>query len=102
MAPKTPIVFATLFEKQTGIDGKMYCADIDNGKMGWKPCRGSQQNHSSDFSNRRAQNAYDTYQRNGVEYIAENKGGCLDWVPNDYKQNVKSTNVSFVVLPRRA
>jgi hypothetical protein len=100
MAPKTPIVFATLFEKQAGTDGNMYSAEIDNGKMGWKPCSGSQTNRSTDVGSRRAQNAYDTCQRNGVEYIAENKGGSLEWVPNDFKRNAKNTTITFAVLPK--
>lgn len=103
MAPKTPIVFASMFEKQKGTDGNMYCAEMENGNMAWRQCQdNSKVNHSTDFANRRPENAYDTYQRGGVEYIAENKGGCLDWVSNDFKNNVKNTSVSFVVLPRRA
>lgn len=101
MAPKTPIVFASLFEKQTGNDGRMYCVDMENGRMGWKPSQDSQMNTSIVSNNRKICTEYDTCQRNNIEYIAENRGGCLQWVPNDYKSNIKNTSVSFAVLPTR-
>jgi hypothetical protein len=33
---------------------------------------------------------YDVQEYNGVEYIAEEIDGGLQWVPNDYKDKVKT------------
>jgi hypothetical protein len=33
---------------------------------------------------------YDLHESNGIEYIAEEVDGVLQWVPNDYKEKVKT------------
>lgn len=74
MAPNTGNVFTSLFEKTNKTE---YC------------------------DNRKAKSAYDTCSKNGVEYIAQQRGGSLEWVPNDYKGSVKNTKVTFALLSRR-
>jgi hypothetical protein len=101
MAPSIPATCASLFEKQRGNDGKMYSAQLNNGKMDWKLCRESKSKISSDYVSPKAKTAYDTYQKDGVEYIAKDRGGSLQWTPNDFKKNVKTTTVFSAVLSRR-
>lgn len=33
---------------------------------------------------------YDLREYNGIEYVAEEVNGVLQWVPNDYKDKVKT------------
>lgn len=33
---------------------------------------------------------YDLRECNGIEYVAEEVDGVLQWVPNDYKEKVKT------------
>ncbi len=58
--------------------------------------RKSKTNNTSQYSSPGLQSAdcpqamYDLHEYNGVEYIAEEIGGELQWVPNDYKDKVKT------------
>ena len=44
---------------------------------------------------------YDLQERNGIEYIAEEVDGELKWVPNDYKDKVKTKIFSGFFSKRR-
>jgi hypothetical protein len=33
---------------------------------------------------------YDLHECDGIEYVAEEVNGVLEWVPNDYKEKVKT------------